>query len=187
MDRPVVCPAFQPVAKVEPFRHPPATPDWKGPPMSGSTHRPSPRLRAHIAQADRLSRALRVLSGKAAKSDPSFLWLVGRADEVRTLVDEVVRECSVGSIDTAQACEAIGGYVDAIHVALHRRFGGSGASCCGQHLEPFERHREGGGPEADKARRRFDSGVQEIAREDSASRASRKHFPTSLQQRKFAG
>jgi hypothetical protein len=110
--------------------------------MPGNTYRPnSPYpapLGARIAQADHLARALGSLCAKASKSDPGFVWLVGRADEVRTLVEEIVREWSAGSLETTYACEAIGSYVGALHVALHRRYGGYGASCCGPHLEPFD-------------------------------------------------
>lgn len=108
--------------------------------MSG-TYQPIPRYPAHlgglIAQADQLARALQSLDGESVASDPSFLWLLGRADEVRAFVDEIVREWSDGSVDTARACGAIRSYVAATHVALHRRFGGYGACCCGPHLEPF--------------------------------------------------
>jgi hypothetical protein len=141
--------------------------------MSGKAHRSTPRqpdpLRARVAQADHLARALRVVSAKAAPSDPAFLWLLGRADEVRTLVDEIVREWAVGSIETASACEAIRGYADAIHVALHRRYGGWGASCCGPHLAPFAR------PSvkrayAHAARPRLESGVDVTATDPPRSR-----------------
>lgn len=108
--------------------------------MSGSTYRPISRypglLGARIAQADQLARALQGLSGESVPSDASYLWLLGRADEVRTFVDEILREWSERLIDTPSACDAIRSYVDAIHVALHRRYGGYGASCCGPHLEP---------------------------------------------------
>ena len=146
--------------------------------MPGNTYRPTPRypahLRARIAQADHLARALRSLSGKAVASDPSYLWLLGRADEVRTLVDEIVREWSTDAIDTVYACEAIRGYVGAIHVALHRRYGGYGASCCGPHLEPFERLLVASA-QAHPVRARLESGVQtltssmELAAEPPAS------------------
>src|SRR5580692_2710987 len=108
------------------------------------THRPIPwypaLLRTRIAQADQLARALQPLCGKSVandRSDPSFPWLLGRADEVRTLVDEIVREWSDGLIDTTEACDAIFSYVGAIHAALHQRYGGYAASCCGPHLEPL--------------------------------------------------
>jgi hypothetical protein len=134
--------------------------------MSG-TYRTTPRyptvLGALMAQADQLARALQSISGRSVASDPSFLWLVGRADEVRTFVDEIAREWSDGSIDTARACDAIRTYVGAIHVALHRRYGGYGASCCSPHLEPFAGPRsavEGG------MRPRFKSGVLEVAPAD---------------------
>src|SRR5438067_10587586 len=103
-------------------------------------------LGTRIAQADHLARAIQALSAKAVASDPSYLWLLGRADEVRTLVTEIAREWSEGSVDTAYACEAIRGYVAAVHVALHRRYGGIGAACCGPHLEPLSGPASGHGP-----------------------------------------
>jgi hypothetical protein len=144
-----------------------------------------PPLRARIVQADHLARALGFLSGKASKKDLTFLWLLGRADEVRTLVDEIVREWTAGSIDTEYACEAIGSYVGALHVALHRRYGGYGASCCGPHLEPFER------PSVRSAGQRairppLESGVQVIgSRASSAPDETRKQAVSA--RRKSAG
>jgi hypothetical protein len=131
--------------------------------MMPGTYRPIPRypalLGALVAQADQLARALQSLCGSSVASDPSFLWLVGRADEVRTFVDEIVREWSDGSIDTTRACDAIRTYAGAVHVALHLRYGGYGASCCSPHLEPFAGPRtavDGG------MRPRFRSGVLEL-------------------------
>jgi hypothetical protein len=142
--------------------------------MMSGTYRPIPRypalLGARVAQADQLARALQSLCGRSLASDPSFLWLLGRADEVRTLVDEIVREWSDGSIDTMRACEAIHSYVGAMHVALHRRYGGYGASCCGPHLEPFAGPRtavEGA------MRQRFKSGVLEVAPVDAPASQTR--------------
>jgi hypothetical protein len=116
-------------------------------------------LLARLAEADQLARALQSLSGKALASDPSFPWLLGRADEVRARVDEIVREWESGLIDTLHACDAIRLYVEAIHFALHRRYGGGfGASCCDPHLEPLDGPRTG-------VRRQLPSGVHEVAPE----------------------
>ncbi len=118
-------------------------------------------LQAQLAQADRLSRALRSLSEKASKSDVAFLLLLGRADEVRTLVDEILREWSGRLIETNDACEAIGSYVCSLHVALHRRYGEHGASCCGPHLESFEKTGRRTGTQR-IARRALESGIQAV-------------------------
>lgn len=140
--------------------------------MSAKTARPTPRqsdlLQIRIDQAEQLVRALRVLSGRAAPSDPGYLWLLGRADEVRTLVDEVAREWSAGSIDSARACEAIRSYVDAVHFKLHRRYGGCGASCCGPHLEPFTR-RDVKRAQVHATRPRLESGLQEALTDDRSA------------------
>jgi hypothetical protein len=146
------------------------------------THPRIPRLPAvlatRIAQADHLSRALQSLSGKAGATDPSALWIHGRADEVRTLVDEIAREWAAGLIGTAYACEAIQSYVGTIHVALHRRYGESGASCCGPHLEPFSRV-GARRPIVRPVRSRLESGVDDLALEEPpASRVrSRSQIP----------
>jgi hypothetical protein len=140
--------------------------------MSG-TYRPTPRypalLGTRIAQAEQLARALQSLSGSAVASDPSFLWLMGRADEVRTLVDEIVREWSQGAIGTMRACDAIGSYVRTIHVALHRRYGEYGASCCGPHLEPFAGSRQA----EDGMRQPLKSGVLEVVSSDPPASQTR--------------
>jgi hypothetical protein len=125
-----------------------------------SSYQPSTRYPSHlgalIAQADQLARALQSLCGDSVASDPSHLWLLGRGDEVRAFVDEIVREWSDGSLDTARACGAIRSYVGATHLALHRRYGGYGACCCSPHLEPFPGPR----PAVDGGMRpRFKSGV----------------------------
>jgi hypothetical protein len=136
--------------------------------MSG-TFQPKPRypalLGARIAQADQLAQALQSLCGQSVANDPSFLWLLGRADEVRTLVDEIVREWSAGQIDTMRACDAIRSYVGSIHVALHRRYGEYGAaSCCSPHLEPFTAR----GAADDAMRHPLKSDVHEIVTSDAA-------------------
>jgi hypothetical protein len=129
-----------------------------------SSRYPGP-LDARVAKAEQLARALHGLSGESVPSDASFLWLLGRADEVRTFVDEILREWSEGSLDTARACDAIHSYVEAVHVALHRRYGGYAASCCGPHLEPFA----GARPAANGGmRQRFKSGVLEADPADEA-------------------
>jgi len=139
--------------------------------MSG-TFRPIPRypavLGARIAQADQLARALQSLWSESMPSDPSFLWLMGRADEVRTFADEIAREWAAGTIEIDGACEAIRGYVGAVHVALHRRYGGYGASsCCGPHLEPFARSNAADGA----MREQLKSGVLELGDPPPPSRS----------------
>jgi hypothetical protein len=157
--------------------------------MSAKTARSTPRhsdlLQIRIDQAEQLARALRVLSGRAAPTDSGYLWLLGRADEVRTLVDEIVREWTAGSIDAARACEAIRSYVNAVHFKLHHRYGGCGASCCGPHLEPFAR-RDTKRSQVHAARPRLESGLLEAVGDDrSATR--REPFAAIALRRKYAG
>jgi hypothetical protein len=147
------------------------------------TYRPHPRvpapLAACLAQADDLARTLQRMTAKATPSDAASLWLIGRADEVRTLVDEVAREWAQGSIGVDRACEAIQSYVGAIHLALHRRYGGYGASCCGPHLEPFSRKKAAQAP-ARGIRPRLESSVQSLTMEGApASRVRLKYTHAS--------
>ena len=135
--------------------------------MSQVAYRPIPRypalLQEQIMRAEYLARAIAVLSARVSPSHPASLWLRGRADEIRSLVDEIVREWSAEGLETSRAREAIAAYVDATHVTLHRCYrDASGASCCGPHLEPFE-----GPPSssvqplvASAVRPPFDSGIQ---------------------------
>ena len=143
--------------------------------MPGS-YQPIPRypalLGSRIAQADHLARALQALSAKAVTSDPSYLWLLGRADEVRTLVAEIAREWAEGSIDAAYACEAIRSYVGAVHVALHRRYGGIGGACCGPHLEPLAPPITGSNL-GREVRAPLESGVQELTTEETPASGMR--------------
>ncbi|HEY2515991.1 MAG TPA: hypothetical protein VGI39_34205 [Polyangiaceae bacterium] len=135
--------------------------------MPQVAYHPIPRypalLQEQIMRAEYLARAVAVLSARVPLSHPASLWLRGRADEIRSLVDEIVREWSSEGLETSRAREAIAAYVDATHVALHRCYrDASGASCCGPHLEPFE------GPPSSAVqpqvvsavRPPFDSGIQ---------------------------
>jgi hypothetical protein len=150
------------------------------------TYRPLPRLpaplAARIAQADAVARALQRLSAKAVLTDPSSTWLVGRADELRTLVGEIAREWGDGSIGTDAACEAIRSYVGAIHVALHRRYGGSGASCCSPHLEPFPGPSGHPGP-ARAMRAPLESSVQSLTLADPPASRVRLKSPDATEAR----
>ena len=144
--------------------------------MPSNAYRPSSSypaaLLARVVQADHVARALGALSAKAPKND---LWLLGRADEVRTLVEEILREWAAGVVDSSYACEAIAGYVGPVHVALHRRYGGYGASCCSPHLEPIARVGVRSAPAP--ARRMLESGVQTVfgvAEADVETSAQRK-------------
>src|SRR5579862_9297480 len=98
----------------------PDPPLWgrKDAPMARAAYQPIPRypasLEAHVAEADRLARAIGILAQKAAPEHPAFLWLRGRADEIRAMVQEIVREWSSDGLETSLACDAIGGYVGAI-------------------------------------------------------------------------
>jgi hypothetical protein len=99
----------------------------------------APRLRSYpkplgdwIAHAMRLSRLLDGLSEAAQSSDPSFVWLLGRGDEVRLFVREVIHDWSAKRLAVPRASGVIAAYLAEIHVGL-RFWRGEGyvAPCCG--------------------------------------------------------
>jgi hypothetical protein len=70
---------------------------------------PAP-LRAQVRRAARLSGWLAGIIGRVDPEDESFVWLIGRHDEVRAFVGVVMREWSEGMLDTLRASERIGTY-----------------------------------------------------------------------------
>lgn len=68
-------------------------------------------LRGQVRRAARLSHMLARLVDRTDPADPSFVWLVGRADEVRVVVGTAVREWQEGLVGQRIASERIGSYV----------------------------------------------------------------------------
>jgi hypothetical protein len=67
-------------------------------------------LRLQVRHAARLSHALARLVDTVDPADPSFVWLLGRADEVRAVVGSAMREWQDGRIDQRRAAERIRAY-----------------------------------------------------------------------------
>ena len=67
-------------------------------------------LRLEVRHAARLSHALARLVDRVDPGDPSFVWLLGRADEVRAVVGSAMREWQEGRIDQRRAAERIRTY-----------------------------------------------------------------------------
>jgi hypothetical protein len=68
-------------------------------------------LRLQVRRAARLSHTLARLVDRTDPGDPSFVWLVGRADEVRAVVGTAMREWQEGRVDQRRAAERISSYV----------------------------------------------------------------------------
>jgi hypothetical protein len=82
---------------------------------------PAP-LRLEIRRAVELSRALALALERTGPEDEGFLWLLGRADEVRAVTGAVVREWADDQLDTSAATVRIRTYVDGLEVMLHSLF-----------------------------------------------------------------
>jgi hypothetical protein len=79
-------------------------------------------LRLEIRRAVEISRALARAAEGTGPEDEGFLWLLGRADEVRAVTGAVVREWADEDIATQAAAERIRTYVDGLEVMLHALF-----------------------------------------------------------------
>jgi hypothetical protein len=75
-------------------------------------------LRLEVRRAAQLSHALARLLDRVDPSDASFVWLLGRSDEIRAVVGVAVREWQEGRIDERRAVERVGVYVRALNEML---------------------------------------------------------------------
>jgi hypothetical protein len=79
-------------------------------------------LRQEMKRASYLARSLTLLVDRVGPDDPSFLWLVGRAGEVRTLVAAWARDWSEGTIDAHRAAHRVRAYLRGVEESLHAFF-----------------------------------------------------------------
>lgn len=79
-------------------------------------------LRLEIRRAVELSQALARASETVGPEEEGFLWLLGRADEVRAVTGAVVREWAEDDLETRVAADRIRVYVDGLEVMLHSLF-----------------------------------------------------------------
>lgn len=79
-------------------------------------------LRLEIRRAVELSQTLTQASEAIRPEDEGFLWLLGRADEVRAVTGAVVREWAENDLETRVAADRIRVYVDGLEVMLHSLF-----------------------------------------------------------------
>jgi hypothetical protein len=92
-----------------------------------------PSLHPHIAHARRFAEMLAALEEHADPRDPGFVWLSGRAAEVRVFVADVVREWARGRMDDERAADLVELYVDDLHAELAKvtpERAGEAPACC---------------------------------------------------------
>ena len=75
-------------------------------------------LRQEVRRAAKLAGTLAGMASRVSVHDPCFPWLVGRADEVRIVVGEVLRGWSDGRMDARHATERIRDFLRAIDESL---------------------------------------------------------------------
>ena len=79
-------------------------------------------LRLQVRRAARLSHTLARLVDRTDPADPSFVWLVGRSDEVRAVVGGAMRDWQEGRIDARVAAERITSYVREVEETVEAFF-----------------------------------------------------------------
>ena len=97
---------------------------------------PAPRypapLAEQVAHAERFTQALEALEEAAGPEDPSHVWLLGRAEEVKGYVAEVLRAWTCRELRDDDATAQLEGYIESLHEAIEPWFGRWYApSCCG--------------------------------------------------------
>jgi hypothetical protein len=75
-------------------------------------------LRAHVAHALRFAKMLEELCEAVPFDDATSPWLIGRADEVRVFVSDVLHEWSERDLDPVRAAGMVEGYLAELHAAL---------------------------------------------------------------------
>jgi hypothetical protein len=75
-------------------------------------------LRVQVRRAARLAHDLAVFVERTPPTDASFLWALGRADEVRAFVGALVREWNEGRLEAQSAAERIHVYVRGLEESL---------------------------------------------------------------------
>jgi hypothetical protein len=75
-------------------------------------------LRVQVRRAACLAHDLAVFVERTSPGDASFLWALGRADEVRAFVGALVREWNEGRVEAQSAAERIHVYVRGLEESL---------------------------------------------------------------------
>ena len=88
-------------------------------------------LRGHVAHALRFAKMLDELCEAPAEDGATSPWLIGRADEVRVFVADVLHEWAERDLDPSRAADVVERYVRDLHAALAELHGlPSELPCC---------------------------------------------------------
>ncbi|HEY2516031.1 MAG TPA: hypothetical protein VGI39_34405 [Polyangiaceae bacterium] len=87
-------------------------------------------LQAWLVHASRLARALDDSLAETPTSDPLFVWLTGRAEEVRVFVREVLHDYLSCRVDAEATGEIIASYLEELHTALSTWYGEDFVPAC---------------------------------------------------------
>jgi hypothetical protein len=91
-------------------------------------------LQGSLVHANNLAGALDALVVATHPRDPAFVWLLGRAEEVRLYVREVLEDYGAGRLDGDGANAIVGQYLEELHAALRTWFGEDVLlACCRVH------------------------------------------------------
>jgi hypothetical protein len=120
-----------------------------------------PVILAELSHADCLARALEALVALGEPSEPSYVWMLGRSDEIRAFIAQVMVEWREGRLDTGLTRDAMAAYLAGLHVTLEQWFGRwYYPSCCGPYgqlthdedAHDDHTHAEPGAPAASEVR-----------------------------------
>jgi hypothetical protein len=77
-----------------------------------------PALQHQVRRASRLAHCLARFVEGTQPGEPTFVWAVGRADEVRMVVGAALREWSDGRLDAVRAADRIHAYAQELEESL---------------------------------------------------------------------
>ncbi|MGD0527878.1 MAG: hypothetical protein ABSE49_22285 [Polyangiaceae bacterium] len=80
-------------------------------------------LRLEVRRAAQLAHTMTRLIDRVDPVNEAFVWLLGRADEVRAVVGATMREWQEGRLDQLRASQRIATYVRGLEESLHAFFG----------------------------------------------------------------
>ncbi len=80
-------------------------------------------LRLEVRRAAQLAHTMSRLVDRVDPANEAFVWLVGRADEVRAVVGATMREWQEGRLDQLRASQRIATYVRGLEESLQAFFG----------------------------------------------------------------
>jgi hypothetical protein len=97
-----------------------------------------PSLKMHMGHATRFAKVLDELSAKGSTDEFSFRWVMGRGDEVRVFVADVVGDLQRGAIEGALAGKLVARYLFDLHLGLREALRRSAMLPCCMRLSAGE-------------------------------------------------